>query len=120
MNLSYQDDVDYVPEVAPFLGEQTDIEDHHVDSPSHERQLRAAKATLGLLGFVVFCLSLSGTMVLIPLGRLIEDVICRQHYGTSGTIDESQCKVDEVQARLAWLGGWTAAIDSVACESNTV
>lgn len=75
-------------------------------------QVSSPNAVVGLLSTIIFVMALSGTMSLIPLGRLIEDAVCRKYYGSSDPVDEKLCKVDEVQTELAWLGGLYVVIDS--------
>ena len=75
-------------------------------------QVSSPNAVVGLVSLIIFCMALSGTMSLIPLGRLIEDAICRRYYRSSEPVDEKLCKVDEVQTELAWLGGLYVVIDS--------
>lgn len=79
---------------------------------SSRYQVSSPKAIVGLVSLIIFFMALSGTMSLIPMGRLIEDAICRKYYGSSEPVDERLCKVDEVQTELAWLGGLYVVIDS--------
>jgi len=81
-------------------------------------QVSSPNAVVGLVSLIIFCMALSGTMSLIPLGRLIEDAICRRYYGSSDPVDEKLCKVDEVQTELAWLGGLYVVIDSTIGTSS--
>lgn len=75
-------------------------------------QASSANAIVTLVSAIIFLLALSETMALIPMGRLIEDVVCRKYYGTLDPVDEKLCKVDEVQTELAWLGGLYVVVDS--------
>jgi hypothetical protein len=58
-------------------------------------------------------------MGLLPLGRLIEDAVCRKYYDSPDPVDEKLCKVDEVQTELAWLGGLYVVVDSTIGMSYT-
>jgi hypothetical protein len=68
-----------------------------------------------LLAVLMFTLTTSGMLMLIPIFRLMEDAICHVHYGKSRwePIEERLCKVDGVQKELAYLGGIAAMISSV-------
>jgi hypothetical protein len=79
---------------------------------SSRYQVSSPNAVVGLVSLIIFFMTLSGVMSLIPLGRLLEDAICRKYYGSSEPVDENLCKVDEVQTELAWLGGLYVVIDS--------
>lgn len=56
---------------------------------------------------------LSAVLYTLPLNRVIELRLCREHYKlhdpsvipTTGVIPEKLCKIDDVQRRLAWLQG---------------
>ena len=76
------------------------------------RRPRAIVLTTALLKFILTC---SGSMILLPIFRLLEDAFCHEFYGddSPGMIDERKCKVDEVQRRLAYLGGWVAMMSAV-------
>ena len=67
-----------------------------------------------LLAVLMFTLTTSGMLMLIPILRLMEDAICHVHYGKSRwePIEERLCKVDGVQKELAYLGGIAAMIGS--------
>ncbi|KAB5555062.1 major facilitator superfamily domain-containing protein [Coniochaeta sp. 2T2.1] len=106
-------------EGTPFL-EGEDPEQHERSAKpetaarwsSSRYQVSSPKAIVALVSIIIFALALSGTMGLIPMGRLIEDSICRKYYGTADPVEEKLCKVDAVQTELAWLGGLYVVIDS--------
>ncbi|KAH7142596.1 major facilitator superfamily domain-containing protein [Dactylonectria estremocensis] len=102
-------------EAAPFL-ELEDQEPHSDtgfdDASRHRPEPKPRTRVLVLLGFTMFCMALCGTMVLVPLSRLTENLLCHQYYGTTEPIEEKRCKVDEVQTKLAWLGACAAMVDS--------
>lgn len=77
-------------------------------------QARNHKTIVLLLAIVLFVVATSGMMILVPIFRLIEDAACHDYYkkDLSERIDERLCKVDEVQSRLAYLGGWAAMLSS--------
>lgn len=112
-------DLDDANEAAPFL--ELEDQELHPDAgledaaPNHPEPKPRARV-LVLLGFTMFCMALCGTLVLVPLSRLAENLLCHQYYGTTEPIEEKRCKVDEVQTKLAWLGACAAMIDSTVCE----
>lgn len=59
---------------------------------------------MGLLEFEV------GVQV-VPTLRLYESAICYQHYNQ--TVDESKCKIDSIQQKLAWVRGWQGLFDAL-------
>ncbi|KAK3988824.1 general substrate transporter [Cladorrhinum sp. PSN332] len=68
-----------------------------------------------LLATLMFLITTSGMMFLIPIFRLVEDAFCHVYYekDPSEPIEERLCKVDGVQKQLAYLGGLGAMINSV-------
>ncbi|OLN86939.1 putative membrane protein C14C4.07 [Colletotrichum chlorophyti] len=76
---------------------------------------RSPRTIIILLALFKFAITATGTLLMIPLLRLVEDDICHKHFGISPTqpIPEMECKTDEVQKRLAWLGGWQSLIGAV-------
>lgn len=99
-------------EGSPLLDPEIDD-----DAPEPRRRAWYQPSTpagvVGLMTFIIFVMTLSGTMSLIPLGRLIEDVVCRKHYETPDPVEEHLCKVDAVQTKFAWLGGLYVFINSI-------
>ncbi|KAF2192726.1 hypothetical protein K469DRAFT_731187 [Zopfia rhizophila CBS 207.26] len=57
--------------------------------------------------------NMSSSLYSLPLNRLVEMRLCREHYQRhdsfviqfDGSIPEKLCKIDEVQKQLAWLQG---------------
>lgn len=78
-------------------------------------RVRSPRAIILMLALLKFALTCKGMLLMMPLMRLIEDDICHKHYGRdpSELIPEMECKVDEVQKDLAWLGGWQSLIGAV-------
>ncbi|KXX82455.1 Major facilitator superfamily domain-containing protein 10 [Madurella mycetomatis] len=68
-----------------------------------------------LLAILMFTVTTSGLMILVPMFRLMEDAICHDYYDKdrSEPIEERLCKVDGVQKELAFLGGWAVMINSI-------
>ncbi|KAL2754860.1 hypothetical protein ACRALDRAFT_1064643 [Sodiomyces alcalophilus JCM 7366] len=84
---------------------------HHPGSIPPFRSPRAVIFTLSFLKFVILG---SGLLVMMPMVRLLEDAFCHQHYGKDPAepIPETDCKIDAVQSRLAYLGAIAAVIAS--------
>ncbi|KAL8287936.1 hypothetical protein RB600_003730 [Gaeumannomyces tritici] len=76
-------------------------------------QVRSPRAVVATVALMLFVMVLGVVVLLIPLARLIEDDLCRRHYGTSAPVPEEKCKVGEVQMRLAWLGGWAGVVNAI-------
>ena len=62
-----------------------------------------------------FSVVASGMMILMPIYRLIEDALCHAHFqdDSPGLIDEMECKVDEIQSRLATMMGWMSLVANI-------
>ncbi|KAK4447310.1 general substrate transporter [Podospora aff. communis PSN243] len=78
-------------------------------------QARKPKTIVLLLAILLFTVTTSGMLIIVPIFRLIEDAVCHSYYKKdhSEKIDERLCKVDEVQGLLAYLGGWAAMLNTV-------
>ena len=78
-------------------------------------QAKKPSTIITLLALLMFSVALSGLLFLVPMFRLMEDAICHVHYEKelSEPIEEKLCKVDEVQKYLAYLGGWSALLNSI-------
>ncbi|KAF9874916.1 major facilitator superfamily transporter [Colletotrichum karsti] len=78
-------------------------------------QVRSPRAVILLLSLLKFSITTSGTLLMIPMLRLIEDDICHKHYRLphDQKIPEMKCKVDEVQKAMAWLFGWQSLLGAI-------
>ncbi|KAK0648378.1 general substrate transporter [Cercophora newfieldiana] len=78
-------------------------------------QARKPKTIVFLLALLLFTVTTSGMLIIVPIFRLLEDAVCHSFYhkDRSEKIDERLCKGDEVQGRLAYLGGWAALLNTV-------
>ncbi|KAK3321784.1 general substrate transporter [Apodospora peruviana] len=78
-------------------------------------QARKPSTIILLLAVMMFAITTSGMLIMIPLFRLMEDALCHVYYqkDPSEPIDERLCKVDGVQSELAYLGGWGAMLGSL-------
>ncbi|KAF5524262.1 MFS efflux pump atnC [Colletotrichum aenigma] len=78
-------------------------------------QVRSPRAVILMLALLKFSITTSGTLLMIPMLRLIEDDICHKHYRLphSETIPEMKCKVDPVQKDMAWLFGWQSLLGAI-------
>jgi len=78
-------------------------------------QARKPGTIILLLSLMMFAITTSGMMILVPLFRLLEDALCHVYYkkDPSEHIEERLCKVDGVQSELAYLGGWGTMLGSV-------
>lgn len=81
-------------------------------------QIHSPRHIVLLASFAKFCVSCTGTMLIVPLFRLIEDTLCHAHFedDSGGLLDEMKCKEDAVQARLATLLGWTGLANAIFSE----
>lgn len=87
-----------------------------ISSLVHRFQARNPSTIIWLLSAAMFVFTASGMMVMVPMFRLMEDAICRAYFKVppgAGPIDEAQCKGDQVQSELAWLGGVGTMLASI-------
>ncbi|KAI0160195.1 major facilitator superfamily domain-containing protein [Xylariaceae sp. FL1272] len=79
-------------------------------------QAHSPNAIVAVLCASIFVGSASGGFLNIPMTRIFEDVLCRQYYNQThsldGPIDEEMCKVDIIQSRLAYLFAIMAALNA--------
>jgi hypothetical protein len=85
---------------------------HRTSSRSHAsfiHQTHSPRIIILILFTILFILAFGGFLMTVPGLRLYENIICHhyynklqgeQHIGLDGDIDESLCKVDEVQNEL--------------------
>lgn len=100
--------------------------DEHHEREGNERLRRTApaKATIGSLLALLLLVNLATSLYSLPLNRVIERRLCREHYqqhsppGTDrgGSVPEELCKTDAVQQDLAWILGAMETIAIVAGE----
>lgn len=60
-----------------------------------------------LMGLLEFEESVS----MVPTVRLYESAVCHRYY--KRPVAESECKIDHIQKKLAWIRGWQASFDSL-------
>ncbi|KAK4221416.1 major facilitator superfamily domain-containing protein [Podospora fimiseda] len=96
---------------------ETPSDYHEIYEPSRWARLQVQQygKIIFLLATLMFLITTSGMMFLIPIFRLIEDAFCHIYYEKYPTepIEERLCKVDGVQKQLAYLGGLGSMINSV-------
>ena len=94
---------------------------HHGSSKPRRRgfiariQAQKRNTIVALLTLLMFIVTTSGMLILVPIFRLVEDAVCHLHYdkAKSEPIEERLCKVDPVQKELAFLGGIAAMVNTV-------
>ncbi|KAL5612924.1 hypothetical protein BROUX41_003999 [Berkeleyomyces rouxiae] len=77
--------------------------------------LWSRRGTLLAICVLKLAMTLSTTMVMLPMLRLMEDAVCHQERGDTsrGLLDEKLCKTGRVQARLGYLVGWQQVAEGV-------
>jgi hypothetical protein len=85
-------------------------------------QVHSPHAVLSLIFCALFMLLFGNYFLVAPQLRIYEDIICRHYYdeikgqghiALSQDIDESLCKIDEIQEELAIFMGGLSVADSV-------
>jgi hypothetical protein len=77
----------------------------------------APRRAIRPLLLLVALVNLAWSLYQLPVSRVIESRLCRQHYAfhtpsvlrPDGSVPEELCKIDEVQQQLGWLQGITEA-----------
>lgn len=81
------------------------------------------RSVIILVALVIVITSVAGGLIGLPFVRLIEDAICQEHYASrpvegglfmTSDLDEAHCKVDAVQARLAYILAVQEMLDAIA------
>ncbi|THW55528.1 MFS general substrate transporter [Aureobasidium pullulans] len=81
------------------------------------------RSVIILVALVIVITSVAGGLIGLPFVRLIEDAICQEHYASrpvegglfiTSDVDEAHCKVDAVQARLAYILAIQEMLDAIA------
>lgn len=81
------------------------------------------RSVIILVALVIVITSVAGGLIGLPFVRLIEDAICQEHYASrpvegglfmTSDLDEAHCKVDAVQARLAYILAIQEMLDAIA------
>ncbi|KAK4154815.1 general substrate transporter [Chaetomidium leptoderma] len=102
--------------------DETPAEQLDTGSRNHARrgfaarfQAQKRKTIVALLALLMFSITTSGMLILIPIFRLMEDAICHVQYGKAmpEPIEEQLCKVEGVQKELAFLGGVSAMVNCI-------
>lgn len=83
--------------------------------PGIRCQNRNHKPVIILLSVAKFVIVFSRMLMLTPTYRLLEDLFCHTYFAndSDALMDEMECKVGEVQSRLAFLMGWFGLLSSV-------
>lgn len=79
---------------------------HHRLLPLSRRQF------VTILAYVfMFTVRLSSNILAPAFNSMLEDVLCREQFGSSMLANDPRCKADEVQRRLAAVRGWQTSLD---------
>lgn len=112
-------------ETAPLLANHLDIsESARVATSWHHRW---PFIVVFLAALVLLSHSMAGSLAAAPIIRLLEDSICRSYYyadqpSDAGRlpIDESLCKIDAIQTRLAYLNSRVSMMEATLCTSKSL
>ena len=101
-------------EASPFLFKPVSTLHEKVSTEEEAKSQRMRRWVILLIVGLIVAVDMPSVLQSSPTVRIIEDIYCRAYYqqndpskfGLGGTIEESFCKVDNVQAELAFLKGW--------------
>jgi len=103
-----EDEEDEAGLLLPF-DNRPKIDDHEEETnqPSFDKLVLYFMIIHFLLGFCQIIL-------VAPLIRLFENSICLSHYGfPAAGVEESICKIPEIQGPLATIRGWKSTLDTI-------
>ncbi|MCJ1392280.1 hypothetical protein MMC18_005147 [Xylographa bjoerkii] len=111
-------------EESPFLFKYASTLNEKHDPEEDAKAQRMRTWVILLIVGLIVSVDLPSVLQSSPTVRIIEDIYCRAYYqendpskfGAGGTIEESLCKVDSVQAELAFLKGWMSFFDHLPGE----
>lgn len=73
----------------------------------HVPKAHSGKTLIFLFSAIVFVITSTNGFTLIPLTKVVENVVCHQYYGQAQgldtQIDEMLCKVPAVQSQMAYI-----------------
>ena len=87
-------------------------------SPSPPKQPPRVFRVVFLCVLSIFLIEIGDFMQRAPWTRILEDIVCRSHFGTHSRrwepeIPEQECKVAPVQAQVAMLKGWDLSFSCI-------
>jgi hypothetical protein len=120
----YHDDSNHEEDSA-LLGSDTTLDPN--DDPEAEGKARRMRRwTIALIVCLILAVDLPSVLQSSPILRIVEDIFCKQHYSkndpsgffVNGVVDEKNCKIDSVQAEVAFLKGWLSFFDHLPGKSH--
>jgi hypothetical protein len=79
-------------------------------------QVHKGSSIVIILCVAIFLISCSSGFIVLPLTRLVEDILCHDYYDvktSSEPIDERLCKEDAIQKKLAYIFAIHASLYAV-------
>jgi len=76
---------------------------------SWDALLQQHVVTLSLI--LILLLGIGLPLQTTPLNKVVEEIICLNHFPDISTPDDPHCKSNSVQSYLAMLRGWSATLD---------
>ncbi|KAK8075202.1 major facilitator superfamily transporter [Apiospora hydei] len=84
----------------------------------HVPKVHKGDTIVNLLCGVLLVASSAGGFLSIPMTRLVEDAVCHKHYeqmqSVDSPIDESLCKLDSIQSKVAFIFAMYELVQSLA------
>ena len=111
----HDSDVSTLAEDSPFiLKSDTTLNEQELDVEAEERARRMRTKVILLILTLIVAVELPSVLQSSPQLRIMEDIFCKAYYtvtdplkiSVEGTVNEQSCKIDSVQADVAFLKGW--------------
>ncbi|KAI1119891.1 major facilitator superfamily domain-containing protein [Nemania abortiva] len=112
-----------VEEDAAFVYGESSVETDCLLLPASSRPPDGPLLALFVCFLLTIVVDVGGGLTAAPEVRLLENAVCRAHYRVadpcviglppSAYVDESLCKIDEVQVHLAYLRAWKRWCDTL-------
>lgn len=116
-------DSDEFTEASPLLPERPQRPAHRPTlSVTSIRNVHVPKVHNGativnLLCIIIFVGSCSSGFTSIPETRILEDVVCREHFGLQGNaggpVNEGDCKANAIQSKVAFIMAFQGSIEAI-------
>ena len=99
--------------VSPKNADDPHVEESMVLISLSKTQRTPQKGTIFCLIALTISLMMEDVAQAAPTIRLMEYAICQQYYQPQrGMVDESLCRIEPIQTRLAHINGWQVCINA--------
>ncbi|KAI1339718.1 MFS general substrate transporter [Xylariaceae sp. FL0016] len=118
MDEDHRFSIDEASPDAPLLGTEEDGSSNTRTTTMMKRSgswcMAAKPTTISILACIaLFLWVLSGTIVMVPVTSIAEDIFCKHYHGDGAKAGGHDCKSEDVQSAMAYVIGFTMAISGL-------